>query len=92
MKPPIGSPQGLSRRTGLAIAWGLTFVCLSLGAYEWVYPGSLSPSGRTASLFSFARDILGQRGVSVAYFAIAIPTFLIALSIQLSLKGRRNEG
>lgn len=92
MNLPIGSPQGLSRRTGLAIAWSIAFVCLSLGAYEWVYPGSLSPSGRTASLFSAARDLFGSRGVAVVHFALAVPAALIALSIQLSPKGRRNEG
>jgi hypothetical protein len=86
MNLPIGTSQGLPRWAGLAIAWGITFVCVGFGAYEWVNPGALSASGQTASLFSSARDFIGPRGVAVVHFALAVPAALIALSIQLHRK------
>ena len=91
MNIPIGLSGGLPRWAGLLIIWGLTIGCLCLAAYEWAYPGQLVPSGRTQSLFFWAREHFGSRGVAWVYLALAGIAVVFAFAAHLSLKQSRDD-
>ena len=91
MNTRIGSPRGLSRNAALLMGWGMVVLCLCLGAYEFLNPGGLSAYGRNMSLFSWATDTFGPRGIVWIHVFFAVIATLFSLAIQLSKDGKNAE-